>query len=489
MAAAVVYSTLLRSCVTLRAASQIHSQIITSPSLLPHVTLQTDLLLLYSRSSSIDVVSKLFDDMCYKNMHTWNIFISAHVQKSLYRDALVVFFLRFLPTATGLSPDHYTLPSLLKACSALGYLSTGMVLHRISIQLGLIGHVVVAGSALDFYCICGSIHDACKLFDEMGIKDGVAWNSMISGFLRVGLFTRALDVYRKMYDGRNCELSMDARIVPTILAACGRRGELRLGREIHAKVLRKFLFNSDMVIGNSLIDMYSKSGSLGDSHRVFAAMENRNLITWTTLISSYGIHGMGMMALRLYDEMKATNDKSLQPNDVTFTSLLASCSQSGLVDRGMQLFKSIPNPKQEHYSCMVDLLGRSGRLTEALDLIKRMPEEASGSAWGALLGASVVSKNVETGEMAAKMLFDTEPTNPSNYVAMANIYHGCGMKEDAARLRMEMRGLGLDKIPGCSWISFKNKIYSFVQGGFQLSQQHDHMLDLLSVMTDKKPSQ
>ncbi|XP_010930843.2 pentatricopeptide repeat-containing protein At2g13600 [Elaeis guineensis] len=475
-------SSLLRSCAplsALRPGKQAHAQAI-AHGVLPHATLETDLVLMYSRCSHPHLARQVFDRMLHRNMHSWNILLSSYVQTSLFDHALALIH-PFLQS--GLRPDHFTLPSLLKACAGTGDASLGMALHNRAIVLGLEDHVVVAGSVLDMYAKCGNLVDAHCLFETMLNRDVVTWNSMISGLARAGHSIEALHIFQRLHwEGEE----MDSRAIPSVLHACGRLGDLIRGKEVHGRMVRCLVFDSDIAIGNSLIDMYAKCGCLEHSHKVFLSMCNRDLVTWSTLISCYGLHGKGKEALTLYKEMIA---HGLQPNCITFTSVLASCSHSGLIDEGRQVFDSMVDayevePRVEHYACMVDLLGRSGSIGEALALIYEMPMEPAPSVWGALLGACVVHRNVEVGEIAAYKLFELEAGNPSNYVALCGIYDAVGRWDGVAQMRSRMREFGMVKIPGCSWIDVKGRMHVFYQGSVShpLAKRINEVLDVLAKM-------
>jgi pentatricopeptide repeat protein len=215
-------------------------------------------------------------------------------------------------------------------------------------------------------------------------------------------------------------------------------------------------FVSNIQVATSLIDIYSKCGSLESAHKIFNTIpvDVQDIFVWSIIIAGYGMHGHGETAVLLFKQMVQSGVK---PNDVTFTSVLQSCSHAGLVDDGLYLFKfmlkdhqTIPN--DDHYTCMVDLLGRAGRMDEAYDLIKTMPFMPGHAVWGALLGACVMHENVELGEVAAKWLFELEPDNTGNYVLLAKLYAALGRWEDAENVRQRMDDIGLRKAPAHSMI-------------------------------------
>ncbi|GJT44263.1 pentatricopeptide repeat-containing protein [Tanacetum coccineum] len=391
--------------------------------------------------------------------------ISSYVRNSMHHDGLSVFGQL---VRSGVKADHYTLPPVFKACGGINDVGVGVVLHGMVVKLGFERYVVVGSAVLDFYSKCGELSSAKMVFDGLSWKDLVSWNSMISGLAKSGLYLEASDIFREMIGSK---VKMDEMTVPTLLSVCGKLGDVTKGKEVHGQVLKNAGLCDDIAIGNSLIDLYSKCGCLCDAEKIFSSMRNINLVTWTTMISCYGVHGKGVEALGLFEKMR---DFGFKPNSVTFTAILASCSHSGLIDQGKKIFESIRSsygfePSVEHYACLVDLLSRFGCFQEALDLINTMKQVPSASLWGALLAGSLVHKNIEIGEMAARRLFEMEPDNASNYIALCSIYDSRGMWNDASRVRLKMRRLRLGKTPGCSWITIEGKLHTFYQGDFTFS--------------------
>jgi pentatricopeptide repeat protein len=375
-------SSILRNCnnrTPLTHIKQTHVQILIH-NLTHDLTLQTDLLLAYTKACLVNA-RKLFDKMPQRNMHSWNIMISSYVRNSMHYDGLSVFGQL---VRSGVKADHYTLPPVFKACGGIGDVGVGVVLHGMVVKLGFERYVVVGSSVLDFYSKCGGLSDARRVFDGLVWKDAVSWNSMISGLAKGGLHFEALDCFREMIGSK---VKMDEMTVPTLLNVCGKLGDVTKGKEVHGQVLKNAGLCDDIAIGNSLIDLYSKCGCLCDAEKIFCSMRNLNLVTWTTMISCYGVHGKGVEALSLFEKMR---DFGFKPNSVTFTAILASCSHSGLIDQGKKIFESIRSsygfePSVEHYACLVDLLSRFGCFKEALDLINTMKQVPSASVWGALL--------------------------------------------------------------------------------------------------------
>lgn len=155
------------------------------------------------------------------------------------------------------------------------------------------------------------------------------------------------------------------------------------------------------------------------------------------------------------------------PDDVTFVGAILACTHGGMVAKGWELLKSMEqrfsiDPKLEHYGCMVDLLGRAGKLQEAYDLIQSMPMKPDSVIWGALLGACSFHGNVELAEKAAEFLSVLEPWNPGNYVILSNIYARAGRWDGVARLRKLMKSSQITKAAGYSFIEEGGDIHKFI---------------------------
>lgn len=148
---------------------------------------------------------------------------------------------------------------------------------------------------------------------------------------------------------------------------------------------------------------------------------------------------------------------------------MSACSHTGLIDTGKAYFYSMTQDygiiaNSKHYTCMIDLLGRAGRLDDAQNLMRNMPFEADAATWGALLGASRIHGNAELGEKAAEMIFELEPWNAGMYVLLSNLYASSGRWREVGKMRLKMRDTGLKKVPGYSWVEVQNKIHTFSVG-------------------------
>ena len=202
------------------------------------------------------------------------------------------------------------------------------------------------------------------------------------------------------------------------------------------------------------------------------------------MLAGFSINGQIYEALGLFDEMIRYG---IEPDGITFVALLSGCSHLGLTSEGKRLFNVMQDfgvqPSLEHYACLVDILGRSGKFDEALSVAENIPMRPSGSIWGSLLNSCRLYGNVALAEVVAERLFEIEPNNPGNYVMLSNIYANAGMWEDVKRVREMMALTGMKKDAGCSWIQIKHKIHTFVAGGssgFRCSAEYMKIWNKLS---------
>ncbi|CAI0541206.1 unnamed protein product [Linum tenue] len=395
----------------------------------------------------------------------------------------------------GISPDCYVLPSVVKATAGLSSLKTGVQVHCLAFVNGHHSDSLLLSSLVHFYLKCDRLMEARKVFDriprpnvvacsallsgyarkgcveetkellgeavEMGLEV-VSWTSMIASCSQNGKDMEALELFREMQmEG----LKPNSVTIPCLLPACGNIAALMHGKAVHCFSLKNWVSN-DVYVGTALIDMYANCGRIQLSRRCFDSMPRRNLVSWNALLGGYAMHGKTKEALEVFNLMQKSGQ---EPDFISFTSVLSACSQGGLTEEGKFYFDSMSKdygiePRLEHYSCMVSLLGRAGRIVEAYTMVKQMPMEPDGCIWGPLLSSCRVHHNLAIGEIAARKLFELEPNNPGNYVLLSNIYASKSMWVEVNSVREMMKSKGLRKNPGCSWIEIKNKVHMLLAG-------------------------
>ncbi|KAL9229547.1 hypothetical protein vseg_005002 [Gypsophila vaccaria] len=351
---------------------------------------------------------------------------------------------------------------------------------------------------VDLYVKCGCLVSARKVFDEMPLRDGFVWTSLIVAYAKVGelgfarelfdemaapkdvvVWSAMISAYAQNVQPKEClalfetmrgtGVDGDEYILASVISACAQLGTTKYASSIRgiAEVLGHGP-ETNVFIGSALVDMYSKCGRVDDAFDVFRAMKERNVYTYSSMILGFAVHGRADAAMKLFRDMEMTN---VRPNHVTFVGVLTACSHAGLVEEGRRLFRSMEGtygvlPDAEHYTCMVDLLGRSGHLEEALGIASSVTSHPHGGVWGALLGACNIHNNPDIAAIAAERLFEIEPDAMGNYFLLFNILATAGRWDAAIRLQKRMKETGLmKKYPACSWVEGKNgSVHEFFAG-------------------------
>ncbi|XP_057839051.2 pentatricopeptide repeat-containing protein At3g26782, mitochondrial [Cryptomeria japonica] len=462
----------------------------------------TALIDMYAKCGSIDIAQQFLDKMFNRNLVSWNALIAGYAQNGHNNQALFQFRQMQLTgvapdsiTMNGhdsealmlfnqmrmvnVKPDSITMVSLLTACAHVQNIQQGKRIHNFIIRNGFELDVSVGTALIDMYANCGNIHIARHLFNKLSVRNVVSWNAMIAGYAHHGLINEVLILFHQM---QLADIAPDSVTLMSVLSACGQLGALQHGKCIHNFIVRKGL-EIVVCVGNSLLAMYAKCGKIKIAREVFDLMYDRNVVSWSSMIGGYGIHGHGKEALKLFCQMQQAG---INPNHVTFLGVLLACSHTGMLDDGCHYFDCMSGvysivPRVEHYACMVDLLGRAGCLDEAFEFIHKMPLEPDSGIWGALLGACRIHSNVEMGEYVAKQLSHLEPENPGYYVLLSNIYAAVGRWDEEAKMRTIMKDRQLKKTPGCTSIELNNKLQSFV-GGDRTHPQSEKIYATLEIL-------
>ncbi|XP_024532426.1 pentatricopeptide repeat-containing protein At2g41080-like [Selaginella moellendorffii] len=316
---------------------------------------------------------------------------------------------------------------------------------------------------IDMYCKCGELEEARKIFDSMGTRSLVSYNTIIQGCGSNGQAELALEYYSAL---RACTTT-DACTYTCVLVACGSVMAIKLGREIHQLAKHKGLLKNDPVLGSSLVTFYGKCGDVDSAQEAFDECRARDDTgLWNSLIQAYTLQGRSVEALERFYSM--TQEEGCKANDVSFVSVLKACSHGGLVGKGRQLLDEMPKqygvkPRLEHYVCLIDMLGRANLLDEAVRVLRAMPFEPDAVVWTSLLGACRKWKNYTIGKLAFERLVEMDPKSGTPYALMANIFGNLGMLSERAAVVERMRGEGSFREPGRSWWTdvSSGKVHSF----------------------------
>ncbi|XP_020593263.1 pentatricopeptide repeat-containing protein At3g26782, mitochondrial-like [Phalaenopsis equestris] len=449
----------------------------------------TGLVELYFRNGQLKSPRQLFDEMPENDVVLFTAMISGFAQNRVGHQALE-FFSAMLEE--GKIPNRITFSAALSASSQLKQISLGKVLHGYSLRSGMMdkADVILQTSFLDMYAKAGNICYTRRIFDEMDDRNMVSWNIIMDAYFSAGAFEEAIDLFQKMVIA--CPQYPRSTMLNLVLQICGISTDLRKGKEVHGYVLKcsSEMFGAESLLEcNSIVDMYMKTGNLESAILVFERMSERNVVTWTTMISGCGIHGLSRKALEAFDEMK---ESGVLPDGITFIAILSACSHGGLVDEGRKLFHSMKSyyniiPEMKHYVCMVDLYGRAGNLNEAFDFVREMPLEPSKLIWGSLLSSCKKHKNLGLGELAFKRAIFFDKFDVGNYMLLCRIYADADRWEDFARVRLLMKEIGVKASVAFSWVEIRGRVYRFTVNDCSnpISGKIYHFLQNLVVLMEK----
>jgi pentatricopeptide repeat protein len=433
------------------------------------VSIGSSLVDMYTKCGSMEDAWAVFNKMPSRDVVSWTAMIFGHVK---YGQGLKALELFRQMQQEGVQPNTVTFMGVLNACASLVALEEGRCAHEQIIQSGCESDVSVGSSLIDMYAKCGSMDDACRVFDKMVSRDVVSWTVMMLGHVKCGQGQKALGLFRQMQQEG---VLPNAVTFMVVLNACASVVALEEGRRVHEQIIQSSC-ESDVFVGNSLIDMYAKCGSMEDAWRVFNTMPSRDVVSWNAMLGGFALHGHGEEALAHFERMC---EEGIEVDNVTFVCLLSACSHAGLLCEGQRSFGSMStvhkiSAKLEHYTCMVDLLGRAGHLHEAEDMIKVMPCKPDVAVWMALLGACRIHGNVEMGERIAKHILEVDPGNAAGYVLLSNIYAAAGKWDLSEKVQSQRKERGVKKQSGRTWIEVNNEVHTFVVD----DQDHPQIIEI-----------
>ncbi|KAK9271904.1 hypothetical protein L1049_002269 [Liquidambar formosana] len=509
-------SSLWQQCSTLRALKQVHAFMVVSgfnsnPSALRE--------LIYAGAvgiaGTINYAHQVFAHITDPDIFMWNTMIRGSAQSP---NPLKSIFYYTQMEKRRMKPDNFTFPFLLKACTKLCWVKMGNEIHGRVVKFGFESNTFVRNTLIYFHANCGDLgvasvlfdgsakqdvvawsaltagyarrgelgvarqlfdempvkdmvswnvmitgyakrgemESARKLFDEVPKRDVVTWNAMIAGYVLLGVHEQALEMFEEM---RCLGEQPDEVTMLSLLSACADLGDLDVGKKIHTSLLEMCTTNLSVVLGNALIDMYAKCGSIERALEVFQGMKEKDVSTWNSILGGLAFHGHAEESIHLFNKMRR---KKVRPNEITFVAVLVSCSHAGKVDEGRRYFAVMRDeyniePNIKHYGCMVDMLGRAGLLNEAFEFVGTMQIEPNAIVWRTLLGACGIHGNVELAKHANEQLLKMRRDQSGDYVLLSNLYASQGEWTGVQNVRKLMDDSGVRKEPGCSLIEADNK--------------------------------
>ncbi|WRX18998.1 Pentatricopeptide repeat - like 10 [Theobroma cacao] len=449
---------------------QIHAHLIRT-SLLQNPTFSLHFLscLCFSPFRDLRYSRHFFSQIDKPSASHYSTLIRAYSSSNSPKDA---FFLYKEMTQKGLKPDPVSSSFVLKSCMKFSSLVCGLQIHGRILGDGFQSDSLLLTTLMDFYSSFASRDEACKVFDEISKKDTVAWNVLISCYLRNGRTRDVLILFDSMKNEGACK--PDDVTCLLVVQACANLGALDFGEKVHGYI-EECGYGVSLNLRNSLIAMYSRCGCLEKAYGVFKGMPEKNVISWSAMISGLAMNGYGRDAILAFEEMQRMG---IGPDEQTFTGVLSACSHCGLVDEGMEFLHQMSKefgiePNIHHYGCMVDLLGRAGLLDQAYQVIISMGVKPDATIWRTLLGACRIHGHVTLGERVIEHLIELKAQEAGDYVLLLNIYSSDGKWEKVTELRKFMKEKGIQTSPGCSTIELKGVVHNFIVDDISHPRKHE----------------
>uniref|UniRef100_A0A7N0V1T3 DYW domain-containing protein n=1 Tax=Kalanchoe fedtschenkoi TaxID=63787 RepID=A0A7N0V1T3_KALFE len=484
-----------RQAASVEPVKKLHAHLITSgmASSSHSNFLRNALVHAYAASACPHSARKVFDEIphSHKDSVDWTALMGGFVRHGMPAEALRLF-LRMREVQVGL--DDLTLVCLFNAGARLGDSGIEAQGHGLMGKMGFGCSVKGCNALMDAYVKCGLIGEARRVFDEMGERSVVSYTVILGGVVRSEGVSNARAMFDAMpernetawttmivaYEENGCTMEsfnllagmifdfgmkLNHITLCSLLSACTQSLDVMMGKWLHAYAVKHVAADGRVMVDTALVDMYAKCGRLATAVSVFHQMPVRNVVSWNAMLSGLAMHGEVKTLLDMFPRMV----HDARPDDITLTALLSACSHAGLVDQGYRYFRSLESefairPKMEHYACMVDILGRAGRLEEAEAVIKEMPFRPNEFVLGSLLGSCSVRGNLQLGQRLLEELTEIDPHNTEYHVLLANLHSSTGRQDNASKLRRALRKRGVRKIPGVSSIQIDGQFHRFTAG-------------------------
>ncbi|KAJ9567863.1 hypothetical protein OSB04_003829 [Centaurea solstitialis] len=439
------FACILRACcerLDLGGLRTVHGQVVVSDLGLDFVC-GSALVSAYSRLGLIDDARMVFDRLNRHDLVLWNTMIAGYGCCGYWEQGLHLFIVM---RRMEMQPDGYTVVGLLSGFTCSDLLEIGQGIHGYCLRSGFDSNAHISSMLVSMYSRCSCMNSAYKVFDSLSQPDLVTWSALISGFSQSGEHHKALVLFKRMNTKGK---KSDSILVATLLSVTTQLVILAPGVQIHGYAIRHNL-DSEVMVSSALIDMYSKCGFLELGIKVFEHMSKRNIVSYNSVIASLGLYGLASEAFQVFREVL---ERGLKPDDSTFCGLLSACSHGGLVKEGRDIFRRMNvdfgiKAKTEHYVHLVKLLGMTGELDEAYDIVNSLGDHVDSGIWGALLSCCDVHNNSKLAEIVAQRLLEDKPDRSTYKIMVSNLHARNGRWDDVKNLRDELDYVGKSKICG-----------------------------------------
>ncbi|XP_058068318.1 pentatricopeptide repeat-containing protein At2g34400 [Magnolia sinica] len=405
---------LLKLCNSLQTFKQIHTQILTNS-----IQKSNFLLSKLVDLKDLSYANLLFSQISQPNDFSYNVMIRGLTNTWQEFDLALEFYRKM--KFSGERPNNYTYPFVLIACANLPFLNCGRVAHSSVFKAGLDLDRHVRHSLITMYARCGEPGTARKVFDEIDERDLVSWNSMISGYAKMGFAAEAVGLFGRM---REAGFVPDEMTVVSVLVACGDLGDLELGRWVEGFVEGNGM-ELNSFVGSSLIDIYGKCGDLESARRVFDRMRQKDVVAWNAMITGYAQNGVSNEAIELFNTMRESN---IEPDKITMVGVLSACASVGALDLGMWVdaYASRKGLKHNIYvgTGLIDMYAKCGSLDRALCIFGDMPWK-NVVCWNAMIsGLAFNGRGQEAISLFTRMAEGDKTVRP-NDITFVGVLSAC----------------------------------------------------------------
>ncbi|KAL3524332.1 hypothetical protein ACH5RR_017166 [Cinchona calisaya] len=455
------YAGILNGCsstLTLQLGKQVHTRVI-KIGLENDVSVGNALIDMYLKcSDGIRDACQVFEGIRSPNVISWTSLIAGFAEHGIGYESFQAFQNMLL---AGITPNSFTLSSVLQTCGIIKSANHARRLHGFIIKLNIGDDLVVANALVGTYAGLRMVDDAWHVVGKMSHRDVVTYTNIATRLNQLGFHELALKVINHMQEDK---IEMDGFTLSTFLSASASLGAMPQGKQLQCYAIKSGL-NGWISVSNGLIAFYGKCGSIDDTKRAFEETREPDVVSWNSMIFGLAVSGHVSSALSAFEDMTLSGTR---PDSTTLLAVLFTCRHGGLVDLGLEYFHSMREtnlavPELEHYVSLVDLLGRAGRLQDAVAIIETMPFRPDALIYKTMLNACKIHGNITLGEDMASRGLELEPCNPAFYLLLADMYANAGLsdlQEKACKMLKE-RSL-IRKDSGNSWMETSTKVPTFI---------------------------